>query len=64
MLKMLDELTDKPEWWRKVQNPNIASTWKDEAMTLNWSAYRRYGDFTVAMANAVRSPSDDPAELP
>ncbi|KAI8947768.1 hypothetical protein F4801DRAFT_559580 [Xylaria longipes] len=52
MLKMLDELTDKPEWWRKAQDPEIAAKWKREAMAMDWASYRRHGDFTSAMADA------------
>lgn len=53
MLKMIDELTDKPEWWLKAQDPEITSRWAREAMTIDWSAYRQRGDFTNAMTDAV-----------
>lgn len=53
MLKMLDELTDKPEWWLKAQDPEITARWASEAMTMDWNVYRQRGDFTTAMADAV-----------
>ncbi|KHN96906.1 WD40 repeat-like-containing domain protein [Metarhizium album ARSEF 1941] len=52
MLKMLDQLTDKPEWWLKVHDAEITSRWKTEALGMDWTAYREYGDFTTAMADA------------
>ncbi|KAI0529797.1 WD40-repeat-containing domain protein [Xylaria digitata] len=56
MLKMLDELTDKPEWWwRKARDPEIVARWKGEAMAIDWASYRRHGDFTGAMADAQKA---------
>ncbi|TWU79166.1 hypothetical protein ED733_008872 [Metarhizium rileyi] len=52
MLKMLDQLTDKPEWWLKVFDAGIVARWKAEALRMDWAAYRKYGDFTAAMADA------------
>lgn len=53
MLKVIEELTNKPEWWRKVNDPDIAAKWVKEAMAMPWAEYRRNGDFTQLMANAV-----------
>lgn len=53
MLKMIDQLTDKPEWWLKVRDPDITAKWKAEALEMDWAAYRQHGDFTTAMADAV-----------
>lgn len=63
MLKLAEELTNKPEWWIKVRNPEITQRWKDEALQENhWSEYVDHADFTPAMADAVsihtwRAPS-------
>lgn len=53
MLKFTEELTNKAEWWIKVQDPQITDKWKQEALQTNWEAYRQYADFTPAMADAV-----------
>ncbi|KAM3498035.1 hypothetical protein MY10362_008627 [Beauveria mimosiformis] len=52
MLKFMDEITDKPDWWAKVHDAEIAGRWKAEALDAKWGSYRRYGDFTSAMADA------------
>ncbi|KAG8422980.1 hypothetical protein J3459_009899 [Metarhizium acridum] len=46
MLKFMEDITNKPEWWRKVRDPNIAARWKQEVLGLNWAEYRKHGDFT------------------
>lgn len=53
MLKFLNELSDKPEWWKKVKNDEIAAKWKKEALETNWASYLKHADFTPAMADAV-----------
>ncbi|KAK8932291.1 hypothetical protein VCV18_000825 [Metarhizium anisopliae] len=50
MLKFMEDITNKPEWWRKVCDPNIAARWKQEVLSLNWAEYRKHGDFTKNMA--------------
>ncbi|UNI18003.1 hypothetical protein JDV02_004304 [Purpureocillium takamizusanense] len=52
MLKLVDDLTDKPEWWRKILDPEIAARWKAEALALDWQAYRPHADFTPNMVDA------------
>ncbi|KAM0230035.1 hypothetical protein ACHAPO_009587 [Fusarium lateritium] len=52
MLKLMDELTDKPRWWQKINDENIVTKWKQEALEMDWKSYLRYGDFTPAMADA------------
>ena len=54
MLKVIEELTNKPEWWRKVMDDEIADRWKQEMLVMDWAAYRRFGDFIPAMADTVR----------
>jgi hypothetical protein len=53
MLRVVEELTNKPEWWLKVRDPEIAARWQKEALAMDWPAYREYADFTPAMAEAV-----------
>ncbi|KAF4500879.1 hypothetical protein FAGAP_2922 [Fusarium agapanthi] len=52
MLKVIEDLTNKPEWWIKVNDDQIAAKWKKEAMEMPWGEYRVFGDFTQAMADA------------
>ncbi|KAM0460202.1 hypothetical protein ACHAPV_004991 [Trichoderma viride] len=52
MLKFVEEITNKAQWWEKVFNPQIAEKWKQEALEMNWKEYRDYADFTPAMADA------------
>ncbi|KAK1523930.1 uncharacterized protein CCOS01_09017 [Colletotrichum costaricense] len=52
MLKFMEDITNKPEWWRKVRDPVISAKWKKEVQTLDWAAYRSHGDFTKNMAEA------------
>lgn len=53
MLRVVEDLTNKPEWWRKVRDPDVAARWKAEALAMDWPAYREHADFTPAMADAV-----------
>jgi hypothetical protein len=53
MIKVIEDLTNKPEWWIKVNDDEITAKWKKEAMEMPWGEYRVYGDFTHAMADAV-----------
>ncbi|KAG7045184.1 duf1665 domain containing protein [Colletotrichum scovillei] len=52
MLKFMEDITNKPEWWRKVRDPVISARWKEEVQGLDWAAYRSHGDFTKNMAEA------------
>ncbi|RBA11058.1 hypothetical protein FPRO05_04231 [Fusarium proliferatum] len=63
MLKLVNELSDKPEWWRKVQDEAISSKWKKEALEMDWTSYRKHADFTSAMADACISELRNKAEL-
>ncbi|KAH7110511.1 hypothetical protein B0J13DRAFT_489695 [Dactylonectria estremocensis] len=62
MLRLVEEITNKPEWWKKIREPNIATKWKDEALDIDWASYVRHGDFTTAMAdsciNEIRKKAD------
>ncbi|KAM4065941.1 WD40 repeat 2 [Hirsutella rhossiliensis] len=63
MLKLIEDITNKPEWWRKVRDPIIAANWKKEACQLDWRAYRRHADFTPAMADACMEELRKKADL-
>ncbi|KAH6893499.1 hypothetical protein B0T10DRAFT_400799 [Thelonectria olida] len=52
MLRFIEDITNKPEWWRKVKNRKIVAKWKKEALEMPWTEYREYADFTEAMADA------------
>ena len=53
MLAFVEEITNKPEWWRKVKDTSITNKWKSEALSADWSHINRYGDFVESMADAV-----------
>src|SRR4051812_18758895 len=36
MIKVIEDLTNKPEWWIKVNHDEIAAKWKKEAMEMPW----------------------------
>ncbi|KAI8265680.1 hypothetical protein K4K56_005051 [Colletotrichum sp. SAR 10_98] len=55
MMKFINALSDKPEWWRKVQDDEIAGKWKKEALGMDWTLYLKHADFTPAMADACIS---------
>lgn len=53
MLKFIEQITNKPDWWTKVHDEEISERWKREAMETNWADYTDYADFTQKMADAV-----------
>lgn len=53
MLQFIEEITNKPDWWKKVHNEEIASRWKAEVLGMDWAAYIKHGDFLPTMADAV-----------
>ncbi|CAJ0552092.1 Ff.00g060710.m01.CDS01 [Fusarium sp. VM40] len=63
MLKLVDTLSDKPDWWLKVRDSDIANKWKQEALAMDWKLYREYADFTPAMADACISELRKKADL-
>ncbi|KAF4458718.1 hypothetical protein FALBO_14541 [Fusarium albosuccineum] len=52
MLKLMEDITNKPEWWRKINDSAIADKWAKEAIEMPWSEYRDNADFTQEMAEA------------
>lgn len=53
MLKFIEDITNKPEWWLKVRNPEIVAKWKEEVLRMPWSEYQRNADFNDKMADSV-----------
>jgi hypothetical protein len=54
MLKLVEEITNKPNWWKKVRDARLTEKWKKETLELDWSKYMKYADFTSSMAEWVR----------
>ena len=46
-MKAVEEITNKPDWWLKVQNPEISEKWKKEIIAMDWNAYYEHGDFPL-----------------
>ncbi len=56
MLRVVEELTNKPEWWLKVKDDVIAAKWKTEILQMDWRALvGLWAVFTEGMADAVRN---------
>lgn len=56
MLKVVEDLTNKPEWWLKCRDPRISDRWKSEMLAVDWTQYHRHADFTPAMTDFVSGP--------
>ncbi|QGI69858.1 hypothetical protein CEK26_002190 [Fusarium fujikuroi] len=52
MLKLEEDITNKPHWWEKVLKTDIVYKWKQEALQMPWASYQHNGDFTSKMADA------------
>ncbi|KAH7144578.1 hypothetical protein B0J13DRAFT_585273 [Dactylonectria estremocensis] len=52
MIRLVEDITNKPEWWRKINDPEIAAKWAKEALEMPWSEYVKYGHFEKSMADA------------
>lgn len=51
VLRFIESITNKSEWWKKVCNPEIALKWKQDAVGM--PGLERLGGFTEEMAEAV-----------
>lgn len=49
MLALVNELSDKPDWTRKVFDKAIVEKWKEEALTMGWEKVVEYGDMSPEM---------------
>ncbi|KAF1734229.1 hypothetical protein CRV24_005766 [Beauveria bassiana] len=64
MLRVMEELTNKPEWWRKVKDDEIAAKWKTEILQMDWKTLvDLWAVFTEPMADAVIAELRAKAEL-
>ncbi|KAM5353823.1 hypothetical protein ACJ41O_000473 [Fusarium nematophilum] len=63
MLKFMEDITNKPEWWIKVNDEEIASKWTKEVVEMPWSEYLEHADFTKDMADACIQELRKKAEL-
>ncbi|RBR06589.1 uncharacterized protein FIESC28_10984 [Fusarium coffeatum] len=50
MLELIEAITNKPEWWIKVQDQEIVAKWKQEALQAPWESFQKNADFTEEMA--------------
>lgn len=60
MLKFVEDITNEPEWWLKVHEPETVLQWKRQVLELPWAEYRPHADFTETMADAVSNGPDQP----
>ncbi|KAF7546094.1 hypothetical protein G7Z17_g8672 [Cylindrodendrum hubeiense] len=63
MLKLMEDITNKPEWWRKVNDPEIVTKWKKEAVEMPWSEYVEFGHFDESMVEACFEELSKKAEI-
>lgn len=56
MLRVVEELTNKPKWWLKVKEPEIAAKWKTEILEMDWKTLvGLWAVLKEGMADAVRN---------
>ncbi|KAJ3494740.1 hypothetical protein NLG97_g3882 [Lecanicillium saksenae] len=55
MLEAIESITNKPEWWRKIRDPEISAKWREEMLAIEWPIFHRHSDFTENMADACIS---------
>lgn len=54
IFRVVEELTNKPEWWLKVRKDEIADKWKKEMLETDWKTkFTLWAHFTKGMADAV-----------
>lgn len=64
MLKLIEDITNKPEWWIKVKDASIRDKWAAEALGINWDEFLDNADFTEKMAHHVsKTTSSPPCEI-
>ncbi|KAF5656133.1 WD40 repeat 2 [Fusarium heterosporum] len=62
MLRFMEEITNKPDWWIKVHDEFITTRWKAEVLKIDWHYYLKHGDFTPTMADATLEDIPDEAK--
>lgn len=64
MLFFVDQISDKPDWTRKVRDEAIVAKWKQEARDMDWSKVIEGGDMSdqmlayVCLLEVLRSGTD------
>jgi hypothetical protein len=54
MLSFVNNITDKPDWQRKVHDTSVITKWKQEVTAANWSeAGLPHGDMSETMFQDV-----------
>ncbi|KAH7129543.1 hypothetical protein B0J13DRAFT_453387 [Dactylonectria estremocensis] len=53
VLGIVESITNKDEWWKKVLDPEISLKWKREMLEMPDPGRERQGGFTETMADAV-----------
>lgn len=53
ILKVIEEITNKPAWWANVRDAHTTDKWKKEILGLKWNNYILHADFTPSMADWV-----------
>lgn len=53
MLKFVEDITNKSEWWLKVNDVEIVSRWTKEVLEMPWAEFLEHADFNQDMADAV-----------
>ncbi|KAL7957747.1 hypothetical protein V8C34DRAFT_324929 [Trichoderma compactum] len=51
ILKVIEEITNKPGWLDHVRDTHITDEWKKEMLALDWSDYLDHATFTLSMAD-------------
>ncbi|KAL6890959.1 hypothetical protein GGI43DRAFT_210982 [Trichoderma evansii] len=46
MLKVAEEITNTPNWWKNFRSTQITENWKTEILALDWKKYKKDADFT------------------
>lgn len=56
MLFFVDQISDKPDWTRKIHDEGIVAKWKQEVRDMDWSKVIEGGDMSEQMVAFVSSP--------
>ncbi|KAH7239870.1 hypothetical protein B0J15DRAFT_538393 [Fusarium solani] len=64
MLKFVEDITNEPEWWLKVREPETVLQWKRQVLELPWAEYRPHADFTETMADAKAKLFEETGMVP
>ncbi|KAH7171247.1 hypothetical protein EDB81DRAFT_678188 [Dactylonectria macrodidyma] len=63
MLRFIEHVTNKSEWWIKAGNDKFIEEWKNEATAMPWAEFHEHADFTEKMADACIIEIQKKAEI-